>query len=73
MPAPTECTICRRILPLGGVLDGVGRPVHLVCRELAKRETAEYARITAKRVAREGKPTTSDRSPLPLEKAAIAS
>jgi hypothetical protein len=67
MSQPADCTICRRILPMGGVLDDVGRPVHYVCGQLAKRQIADDAQITARRVAKEGRPTSRQR-PLTAER-----
>lgn len=58
----TDCAICGRVLPIGGVLDDVGRPVHYVCKALARRDVAELARVTVKRVAKEG-PSRSPRLP----------
>jgi hypothetical protein len=62
MPAPAECVICGRILPLGGVLDAVGRPVHYVCRGLAIRDTHDAAQVTATKIRRGERP----RPPSPL-------
>lgn len=59
MGAPAECHLCRRIAPLGGVPDDIGRPVHLWCRGLAKRETADAAQITAQRIRRGEYPRTA--------------
>jgi hypothetical protein len=53
----TTCELCGRELPLGGVLDHVGRPVHDWCKGMAKLEIASLAQATAKRVAKEGKPS----------------
>jgi hypothetical protein len=61
---PADCALCGRLCPLGGVLDGVGRAVHLWCRELRKLEVADAARATAKRVAKEGRPVKRERGAL---------
>lgn len=62
---PADCAICDGHLPLGGVLDHVGRPVHYWCRELARLETAELARQTAGRVAKYGRKAPKEPPSLP--------
>lgn len=58
----STCELCGRDLPLGGVLDDVGRPVHYWCRALAKAKVAHEASVTAKRVAKQGKPSPKPRA-----------
>jgi hypothetical protein len=55
----TVCVLCDRLLPQGGVLDGVGRPVHYVCKMLEQRRIADAAQFTAARV-RSGRVQRSD-------------
>lgn len=64
MAAPADCALCGRILPLGGAIDDVGRSVHAWCLGVKKLEIAEAARATAKRVAKEGRPTKQERGRL---------
>jgi hypothetical protein len=48
----TVCVLCDRLLPQGGVLDGVGRPMHYVCLLLQKREVADAAHETARKIVK---------------------
>jgi hypothetical protein len=61
MSAPAVCVLCDRLLPQGGVLDGVGRPVHYVCRQLAIRDVADAAQATARKITKGHRPQKGTR------------
>jgi hypothetical protein len=64
MSQPAECHLCGRVLPLGGVLDGVGRPCHYVCREMEKQRTAHDAQAIARKISRGYRPKPAHSLPI---------